>query len=143
MTSNPRDIEEIVQDVFVKAFSAIDKFRPEDGTKLSTWFAHIAFNATVSRLRRYQIPLADEPLEALSEYLDDEDNLPTDDLDLLARALDRLLPEERLAVTLVYYDELSVADAAKVMTLAPAILSSRLYRIRKKLASIIYDLRKE
>lgn len=144
LTSDPRDVEELVQDTFVRAFSAINSYRPDEGTSFQTWLARIAYNGTVSRLRRRSLQFVAETLDTLTETAipDDEPDLQAD-TELLAIAVAALPPPEKLAVTLVYFNGLTINEAATVLQVAPRVLSSRLYRIRKKLASTINDLRKK
>lgn len=134
-----RDVEELTQDVFIRAFSAIGSYRPGD-TKLTTWLARIAFHAAVDSLRRSGIRFAEEQVDTLTDIPAD-DAEPSIDAAYLAEAMRRLSPQERLPLTLVYFDDLSVEDAAAVLGLTPSALSSRLYRIRKKLASLINEIK--
>lgn len=142
LTSDPRDVEELVQDAFVRAFSAIKSYRPDEDTRFRTWLARIAYNGAVSRLRHRSLQFTVEPLDALAETAgaDTEPEFQAD-TELLAIAVASLSPPEKLAVTLVYFNGLTVNEASTVLQVSPRVLSSRLYRIRKKLASIINDLR--
>ncbi len=141
MIADRRDVEELTQDTFVRAFAAIESYRPDE-TRFPTWLARIACNAAVDRLRRSGLRFAEVSVDAMADVADDSAAEPPLDAEYLAEAMERLAPHERLALTLVYYDGLSVEDAAYVLRLSAPVLSSRLYRLRKKLASLIYELKK-
>lgn len=46
----PEDAEELVQDVFLKAFRCLDSYKGE--CRFSTWLYRIAYNAAVSATRK-------------------------------------------------------------------------------------------
>ncbi len=141
MASDPRDTEELVQDAFLRAFAAIDSFNPSV-SRLSTWIARIAYHTAVDHLRRRKTRPTEEPSPAPPEPtptdVDCDDALLPD---LLDKAIDLLAPEERTALQLVYFDEMSLDEAAEVLATNANALSTRLYRIRNKLARIINELK--
>lgn len=47
------DAEEIAQDVFLKAFQSLQKFKRE--AKFSTWLYRIAYNTAISKTRKKKI----------------------------------------------------------------------------------------
>lgn len=123
------DAEEVVQDVFVRAWRALPRF--EGRSKLSTWLFRIAFNEAHRRLKRRgresrpldeEIPDAGPSPQARAEA--------TDLRRLLERGL-RELPEHlRAAVVLRDVEGLTTAEAADVMGLGEAAFKSRLHRGR-------------
>lgn len=135
MLEDERDVEEVVQDVFVKAFSNIRRFRHGEAS-FATWLARIARHAAIDRLRRYRPAMTDLP-----HSLEIEDVSVPADTELLEAAINRLRGEERVLLNLVYFEEMKPAEAAAVMEITPAVLSSRLYRIKLKLAKIIDEIR--
>lgn len=66
------EIEDLVQDTFVKAFTALDEFRFQ--ASLSTWLNHICVNLCFDRLRRRkrQLAVEEEDLHALVDRLSRE-----------------------------------------------------------------------
>ncbi len=50
LTGNEAEAEDVVQETFISAFKAIDKFEGRSG--LATWLYRIAHNAALMRLRR-------------------------------------------------------------------------------------------
>ena len=63
--------------------------------------------------------------------------------ELLDEALERIDATERAALQLVYFDGMSLDEAAYVLDTNANALSTRLYRIRTKLARIINELKRK
>jgi RNA polymerase sigma-70 factor, ECF subfamily len=125
------DAEEVVQDVFVRAWRGLERF--EGRAKLSTWLYRIAFNEAHRRLKRRGRA---REVAALDEELADDGPSPharaeTAELRrLLERAL-RELPERlRAPVVLRDIEGLTTEEAASVMGLREAAFKSRLHRGR-------------
>jgi RNA polymerase sigma-70 factor, ECF subfamily len=125
------DAEEVVQDIFVRAWRALPRF--EGRSKLSTWLYRIAFNEAHRRLKRRG---RSREVVALDEELADDGPSPharaeTAELGrLLERAL-RELPERlRAPVVLRDIEGLTTEEAASVMGLREAAFKSRLHRGR-------------
>ncbi|MDE7336166.1 MAG: sigma-70 family RNA polymerase sigma factor [Muribaculaceae bacterium] len=139
MASDPRDVEELTQDAFVRAFRTIGSFDSRKAA-LSTWLGRIAYNAAVDYLRRKGIRPAEYAAESLPEPPAEPDNMLSE---LLDDALELIAAEERTALQLVYFDGMSLEEAAYVLDTNANALSTRLYRIRNKLARIINELKRK
>lgn len=139
MTSDPRDAEELTQDAFIRAFGAIKSFDSNESA-LSTWLARIAYNAAVDHLRRRGVRPAEDVTDAMPEPATEEPELLPE---LLDEALERIDATERAALQLVYFDGMSLDEAAYVLDTNANALSTRLYRIRTKLARIINELKRK
>lgn len=133
--------EEVAQDVFVKAFTSLKKFRKESG--FSTWLYRIAYNTAVSQTRKKKIwhrtfdeemELAgsrDEELE--KEVAETEKNRQ----ELLQQALAELPAEDKLILMLYYFEEKPVEEISSATGLSISNVKVKLFRIRKRLKSII------
>ncbi len=133
---NREDAEEVMQDVFIKAFQGLRHYRQESG--LSTWLYRIAYNTAISKVRkkRFEWSSADESWW---------NRVPDDDDEPFARvareaqyaelenALGRLDPDERGLVLFYYEKEMSVREIAEITSLSESNVKVRLHRIRKKL----------
>lgn len=143
MVEDDRDVEELTQDVFVRAFKYLADFDPARAS-FSTWLSRIAHNAALNHLRSHgyaPLPLREE------QYTQHELQLPipdsagilseTDRLAQLDDAIDRLRPEERSLLHLRYYEGRTLGEIAEVMDVPTGPLASRLQRIRQKLKRIM------
>ena len=135
--------EEVYQDVFVKVFAHIGKYDAEKSS-LRTWISRIAYNESVSFLRRKAMPVIyfeDRGHEA--ELLTDEEVDETlghanqETVQLIRAALNHLPPEERAIITMFYYEGMSLKEIAYVTESQPSTVASKLSRTRKKLCRII------
>jgi len=150
MMNNPQEAEEVLQDTFISAFRAIDRF--EGRSRLSTWLYRIAYNAALMRLRRRELPTTslDEPLtgvdgELMPRQLVDWSTIP-DDL-LLNSELNAVLREavaglsEGLRAVFVLRDieGLSTAETAAALDLTETNVKVRLHRGRMALREALTE----
>lgn len=137
MVGCAEDAEELVQDVFLKAFRSLHTYKGD--CRFSTWLYRIAYNTAVSATRKrkheflyleestiYNVP--DEAAELVFGSTDDEERIA-----MLAQAIDRLTVEEKALITLFYYEEKSVEETGEILHLSQANVKVRLHRTRKKL----------
>ena len=134
------DAEEVTQDVFVRVFEHLRLFNFK--SSFSTWLYRIAYNHAISfaRHRRQTFYAIDE--SRLRKVSDDEMETTADNeqqIEALARAINRLDAEERALITLFYYEERSVAECAEIMAQSENNIKVRLHRIRKKLYILLQD----
>ena len=134
---NREDAEEIAQDVFVKAYKALDKF--EGKSKFSTWLYRIAYNAAISKTRKKGLKTADLEDEVIHNYSEDEFGEDLTQLSgeeqqrMLNKALSGLSGDENLLITLYYKNENSVEEISDITGLTESNVKVKLHRIRKKL----------
>lgn len=137
------DAEEVYQDVFIKVFSNIDRYDAERSS-LKTWISRIAYNESMTRLRRKRQPMIyfdddDGRAETLSEA-EVEKTLGHPDeetVQLIQTAIQHLPPEEQAIITMFYYEDLSIKDIAYITESIPTTVASKLSRTRKKLCKLI------
>jgi RNA polymerase sigma-70 factor (ECF subfamily) len=139
LTSDVMDAEELTQDTFLRAFSHIDSYDPQR-VSLATWLCRIAYRLTLDFLKRrrplnvpiedsqaWQTDISDEQLEAeLSTGREER-------IQRLEQLMDDLPPDERLLLTLHYFENRPLDECAFIMDATSHALANRLYRIRKKL----------
>ena len=71
---------------------------------------------------------ADDPEVALQKKSRNE---------LLRQAMNKLSPDHREIIDLVYYHEKSVDDAAPILSIPSATVKTRMFYARKKLAELV------
>lgn len=138
----PGAADDIAQDTFVHAARSLAGFRRDSSFK--TWLYAIAANLARDlhrhRARREAREnafalLAPDPAAAL------RDHAATDSAHAAVRdALARLSPEQREAVALVYFENLSHAEAARVLHCAESTVSWRLFRAKSRLKHLLRDV---
>ncbi|MEV0937221.1 sigma-70 family RNA polymerase sigma factor [Streptomyces phaeochromogenes] len=136
---DPQLAEEVVQEVFLRAWRASDSFDNRRGS-LRTWLYAIARNAIVDARRRREIRPAVAPAEEAER---DKAAAGVDPYDqLLARielreALDRLTPEHREVIIEVYFLGRTCADVADELGIPASSARSRLYHGIRALRGIL------
>lgn len=137
------EAEELTQDVFLKAYKKLSSFR--QSARLSTWIYRIAWNCAISytRKRKLYYPVNDEifftniPDETVDDLLSRERDEKL--LLLLEKAIKELHPEEKLLLSLFYYENKSTKTVAQITGFTPNNIKIKLYRIRKKIAALINE----
>lgn len=141
IVKNREEAEEISQDVFVKAFKKLESFKGD--SKFSTWIYKIAYYASLDVVKRNKRFVNTENIEDFNEA--DLGNIK-DALDYLQEkerkkvidaALFKLNDDERTILTLYYFEEIPVKEISKVVNLSVDNIKTKLFRSRKKLASIL------
>ena len=140
---NEEDAEEVAHDAFVKLLSSVDKFKGE--SKFTTWFYRIVMNMAISRTRKKRIRTEDidSRPSGIAEYSSFEEfgGLNTKDRTYyLNRAVGQLKDEERLLITLYYFDELDMDEIVEVTKIDKGNLKVKIFRARKKLADILQKM---
>lgn len=137
------DAEEVLQDAFVAAFQGLGSY-DKDRASFKTWLLNIASHTALKRVVRATdtgIVSMEEVFEPIAEPDVDVDEMlddtSPDRMELLDRAVERLAPDDRLLVSLYYYDDMRLKDIATVMKSTDSYLRSRLQWIRKKLCHTI------
>ncbi|MEV7816912.1 MULTISPECIES: sigma-70 family RNA polymerase sigma factor [Streptomyces] len=136
---DPGLAEEVVQEVFLRAWRASNSFDSGRGS-LRTWLYAIARNAIVDARRRREARPAVAHAEEPGRENADADVDPYDQL--LARielreALDRLRPEHREVVVEVYFLGRTCADLAGELGIPASSARSRLHHGIRALRGIL------
>jgi RNA polymerase sigma-70 factor (ECF subfamily) len=142
--------EDVAQDVFLKAFQALPGYRGE--VPMEHWLARIAVNACYDQLRRQRrgreiavsqiaenVPEFWERLAA-PDAADEGGFWRREDARLSAeRALALLSPADRLVLTLMVLDELSVREVARLTGWSAANVKVRAFRARRRLRRLLAE----
>lgn len=129
--------DDLVQDCLERAISRWHQRREEDDAR--AWIFTILHNLAMTRLRRATqrpVYVALDEVEAvnLSFAAQQEDGLRHRDL---LDALAQLPEEQRTVLLLVTVEELSYADAARVLDIPIGTVMSRLSRARERLSRLM------
>jgi RNA polymerase sigma-70 factor (ECF subfamily) len=129
IVGNREDALDAVQEAFIDAFQALDKFDP--GRQFYPWFYTILRNRCFKLLanrRRLEVSGLDQ-----LEILAPTGERSSEELLGLEQALLKLTPEERELITLKHLEGLSYQDLAERLGIAPGTVMSRLYYARQRL----------
>lgn len=124
---NREQAEDAVQETMLRAWRSIDNVRPNDAA-VRSYLLTIARNVLTDRWRAEQrrpVLVRDDAAIAAAPSLDDVES--TLDGHLVAAALGRLSTEHREVVHALYYDGLSVTEAATKLTVPQGTIKSRAY----------------
>ena len=141
ITRNAADAEDAAQDAFVKAYYALDRFRP--GEPFRPWILRIVANE--ARNRRRSAGRRERLALRLAERRGPGDAAPSPDAAAIANesrasllaALETLSERDRLVVAFRYLLDLSEAETAAALGVRPGTVKSRLSRALARLRSAL------
>lgn len=151
LTRNPPDAEDLVQEVFYKAFRSLNQF--QSGTNVRAWLFKILMNTHISQYRKSsKNPTLGgyDDVEEFSLYsqVHDRASSPTDSpSDILDRfleqdiknAIDKLPEQFRDVVMLVDVEGFAYKEAAEILETPVGTVMSRLFRGRKVLQKYLWE----
>lgn len=154
LTGNHQDAEDLTQDVFIKAYRSIDKFRGD--SKLSTWLYRITVNGYLDTYRKKSFKIFNVVERAPdNQRIVDESIEQNFDVDPerkteaaliqqhIAHALKKLSGREKSVFVLRHYQDLKLKEISGIMKIAEGSVKSLLFRAIKKLQKELEFYRKE
>jgi RNA polymerase sigma-70 factor, ECF subfamily len=142
-------VEEIIQEAFVKAYFALNGYQGGYEKSFVSWLARITVHTCYDELRRAKKrnesrlgDLTEEEAEFLTDRLRDlsaGSNVEGSAIsrDLANKLLARLKPEDRLVLTLLKQEELSIAEIAEVTGWTSAKVKMRSHRAQQGLRRVL------
>lgn len=130
------DVEDLAQDVFLKLFARIDQVRPDEN--FPGWLARVTVNTCYDELRKTR--RRKMAMETYGSEITTERSVTMPEPETLGKArlaLQGLDPKLRIPLVLKEVEEMSVEEIARTMGLTQTNVKVRLFRARKKLASIL------
>jgi RNA polymerase sigma-70 factor (ECF subfamily) len=139
-------VEDIVQESFVRAFLALDGFRPERAS-FATWLTRIAVNLCYDELRRRQrqpdLPFEQAPSDPaerpFADRLSSSSPSPESQLiqrDLAAQLLGSLSPKDRVILIMLEVEGWTVAEIAAALGWTKTRVKVRAHRARNALRDL-------
>src|SRR6201996_8615665 len=152
-TSNHEDTNDLLQDIFSKAYKAIRGFRGK--SSFYTWIHSIAVNMTLNFLkkrgRRYHLSLddVDASIQNDKEFLElTATSSPVREADLselqrrLNEAMMKLSDEHRAVVTMFHIQGMPHAEISKILKVSEGTVRSRLFYANRQLQNYLDEFRK-
>jgi RNA polymerase sigma-70 factor (ECF subfamily) len=138
------DVEDIVQEIFMKAFAAIESYNSQ--SSFGTWLNRIAVNHCYDYLRRqrssrvtYFWEMSEEGQRQVESHshspgtggLDSSEKVVVGDL--ADKLLSRAPAEDRVILTLKELEDRSVEEISEILGLKLSTVKVRLHRARKRM----------
>src|SRR5215471_17847655 len=153
MTSNHEDTNDLLQDIFAKAYKAIRGFRGK--SSFYTWIHSIAVNMTLNFLkkrgRRFHLSLddVDASIQNDKEFMDaTATSSPVREADLselqrrLNEAMMKLSDDHRAVVTMFHIQGMPHAEISKILRVSEGTVRSRLFYANRQLQNYLDEFRK-
>ena len=156
-TRNPVEVEDIVQDTFLKAFTRLPTFQQQ--SSFYTWLCRIAINTAldfVKRRGRSPIRGVEDPEIALtadtirnsrpgsSSIAAPDARMERDELaKITQKVLDQLPEIFRTVIVLREFEDMAYQDMADVLGISIGTVESRLFRARAKFKDKLLTLHPE
>ncbi len=141
-TRHEADAADAAQEAFVKAYYALPRFREE--APFRPWLLRIVANEarnkrrSAGRRERLALRVAVVP-DAPAEASPEDDALLAERRETLLAALARLREKDRRVIEYRYFLDLSEAEMAEVMGVAPGTVKSRLNRALGRLRPLLEE----
>jgi RNA polymerase sigma-70 factor (ECF subfamily) len=138
LVGNPSAAEDLISEVFLDIWRQADRF--EGRSAVSTWMLAIARFKALSALRkRPDEELDDEAAEAIEDVSDNPEVAlqKKDKSAVLRQCLEKLSPEHKEIIDLVYYHEKSVEEVAEIVGIPENTVKTRMFYARKKLSELL------
>lgn len=133
------DTDDIVQNVFLKAWNSLSTFREE--ARLYTWLYRIATNEALSHLKskRLKMFLSFNGMEKqMEQALLDDNYFSGDEIALkLQQAILKLPAKQRLVFNMRYYNELSYDEMSVILGTSAGALKASYHFAAKKIEKYV------
>jgi len=136
-------VDDVAQEVFVKACQALPRFDPSGPARLSTWLLGIASHAAIDHRRRNRktlVAIEDVP-PAAHENTPEQDQHRRDLARAFERAAANLDDDQRAVFVLAEYHELGMAEIARTLGVPENTVKTRLFRARERMRAMLGDVR--
>jgi RNA polymerase sigma-70 factor (ECF subfamily) len=150
MLQNAHDAEDAAQDVFVKAYQNLNRFKPE--ASLLTWLYRIAINTCIDFRRK---PFFESLFKTSKEgdvfAVDQLSDLPSPERlyeskqisHAIQLALVRLSKKLRTVIVLKEIEGLSYEEIAEILEVSIGTVKSRISRAREELKELLINFREQ
>jgi RNA polymerase sigma-70 factor (ECF subfamily) len=149
------DVEETIQNVFLRTYQSLPSFKGESGFR--QWLSSIAVKTCYDFWRKTyrsrEVPMSvltekhqnwlEEVITEQSEQAINEKGSQNEARELLDWALRRLSAEDRIVMELVYLEGLSGKEAADLLGWSVSNVKVRCFRSRKKIEKILEQVKQK
>lgn len=141
MVKRHEDADDIAQDVFVKAYSALENFRGD--SNIYTWLYRIAVNLSINHIRKQKVRNAvdiDDYLPFLSKDADQDSSLMRrENVSLIEEAIETLPEKQRAVFIMRYYDEMPYEQISAILGTTVGGLKANFHHAVKKVGAYLKE----
>lgn len=153
MVRDSQQVDDLVQEAFVKAFKSLARYSPDYA--FSTWLYRIATNHTIDYIRKKKLPTfsIDKPVATRdgelqmqipdTTYRPDRDIVTGQRNAILSDAIDALPPKYHRVIVMRHQQELSYDEIATELDLPLGTVKAHIFRARALLNKALRDRRDE
>lgn len=152
---NKDDADDLTQDIFIQAYLSLYSFKGK--AAFSTWLYRIAVNASLNYIRkssknfilqRIDTIFGTGKVKEISLPVSDMENpedvlIRQEHVEWLQRALDALPENQRTAIVLSKYDDLSQKEIAEIMNISEGAVEALIQRAKKNLREKLSSAKKK
>lgn len=131
-TGNAMEADDLLQEVFIKAWQNLDKFRGD--SQVSTWIYRIAVNTCLYHIRSQKNKRSvdiDVSIIKREDEIDDKEQ----QIQLLYKCISELSESDRLIITLLL-EEVPYPEIAVITEISEGNLRVKIHRIKQQLSTI-------
>ncbi len=154
LSGNHHDAEDLSQEVFIKAYRGIGKFRSD--ARLGSWLHRITMNAYIDSRRKKALKMVTlvnkkdendfDPLEAAADETTGNPESAAVSLKISEHvddALETLTEQERLVFVMRHYHDMPLKEISRSLKVAEGTVKSLLFRSIRKLRERLSFYREE
>ena len=133
------DADDVLQNTFMKAWSAIASFRGE--SRLSTWLYRIALNEALTFLTRTKTADSlDDADDSATRSLQSDPYFDGDELQArLQEAISLLPPKQRVVFNMKYFDEMKYEEMSDILGTSVGALKASYHLAVKKIEAYFQE----
>ena len=141
----PQEVEEVAQEAFIRAFKDLESFRRESPFKhwLNKIAVRTAYDYWRKTRRRKESDIGDKEKEFVENTIAFEGyksgKEANDGKELLHFALNKLSPEDRLIMTLIYLEEKPLKEVAEMLNMSITNVKVKAFRCKRNLKKVIEE----
>jgi len=139
-TKSEQEALDITQNIFLKAYENLDRFREE--SQFKTWLTRISLNEGHNWIKKNKKHLMHDKInghinEVTSPVTQEDEYLALENRTILLRSLFELNTKYRLAIVLRYFEDYSIHDIAQTLNCSEGVVKNMLYRSLQKLKNYL------
>jgi len=139
MVKSHEDADDIAQEVFVRAYSALANFRGDSG--IYTWLYRITINLSINHLRKQKV----RKLMDITDYIpflgkdaeQDKGMIHDENVSLIEKAIETLPEKQRAVFIMRYYDEMPYEQISAILGTSVGGLKANFHHAVKKVAAYV------